>query len=97
MENQKQKPDFALELSKIINLDEMKPNSLIAFKIKEDKLEGSIDVLRYVHDRYGKLLREKNCTIIVLEDGVNLEELDENSMNRAGWFKKEQKRIITLK
>ena len=84
-----------IELCAIINIEEVKPNSIIALRIK-DVTQSLLLALSEFSRRYGEQLKKKNISMMVLGPNDKIEEMPEEQMVKAGWVKKEKNRIITL-
>jgi len=85
----------SMELVSLISISDLKENSIIFFRINKFS-EGLLGAFTVFNDRYGKIFKDKNITMMLLEDGAEVGTLNEKEMNLQGWFKKEEKRIITL-
>ena len=86
----------SIEIDKIINIDELKDNSIIIFRVTEMNKGLQLALFNLVQ-KYGEKLDLKNCSLLVLGAEANLETLSEEEMGKAGWEKKEKSRIIIPK
>jgi hypothetical protein len=77
-----------------LEIDNLKQNSVL--KILVHSPEGLMNILFVLRDRYGKIIKDKNITVVALGEGDTIEEIDEKSMEQFGWVRKEPSRIITL-
>lgn len=82
---------------KVINIDELKPNSVIVIKISTEGMQQRIaatqqiaTALRPLRD----LIKAKNITFIVMGSNESLDDIDEEQMSAYGWVRKEESRII---
>ena len=104
MNNQSNKNDDAtnkptelndgVELCKKIEVDTLKENTILALRVRNG--EALLNMVLFLNERYGKIFKEKNITILALGDGDKIEELDENEMKKFGWTRQASSRIITL-
>ena len=85
----------SLELVSLINISDLKENDVLFFRINNIS-PAMLGAFQSLNDRYGKIFRDKNVSIIAVKENDKIEKLDEKQMNEMGWFKKNQKRIITL-
>jgi len=80
-----------------INVDELKPNSVIVIKIATEGMQQRMAATQQIAMALRPIaskIKEKNIVIIVMANEESMESLDEEQMNRMGWFKKEQSIII---
>ncbi len=81
----------------IINVDELKPNSVILINIdvntpaQKNAVSPSFAKL---FSPYSKELKEKNISIMLLSLKETIKSISEEEMNSDGWFKKEKSAII---
>lgn len=80
---------------KIINLGALETNSIISFRVDQSNLD-LIMSLPLLCEKYANIFKEKNIGVIILGPSESIETLNEKQMNKIGWFKKEESRIITL-
>ena|ERR1017187_1136004 len=84
-----------IELDQIFNIDELKNNSVIVLRF--DKAgEWILGLMQRFSDKYGEILKSKNCIILLLGKDDSLDTVNEKEMFEYGWQKVEKKRIITL-
>lgn len=76
-----------INLEKVIDIDSLTENSIIVLKFKEATPQVAITI-NAIAERYGKLVRAKNGSIIVISPEDSVENLSEERMNSLGWFKK---------
>ena len=81
----------------ILNIDEIRPNSVLIINIDVESPEEKMAVAP-VFSRllapYTPLLREKRVTVMLMTSNENINVINEEDMNAAGWFKKEKSLII---
>ena len=82
-----------ISLDKLIEVDNIKPNSVVIFRINKPNQVILSSIQNFV-SMYGDKLQEKQCSLLVLGKDANLEILDEAEMNKAGWEKKNKSLII---
>lgn len=82
-----------ISVEKIIEVEKIQPNSVILFKLKEVN-PTYIEMLKAFRDRYIEILKEKNVTCVILQSSDTIEVMPEPEMNKIGWFKKEESKII---
>jgi hypothetical protein len=82
-----------IELDKIFKMDEVSSNSIICYKI-QDIGKWIIPVLTNFETKYGKMLKEKNISLLVMREKDSIETVTESQLNKMGWYKKGK--IITL-
>jgi hypothetical protein len=80
-----------------INIDEIKPNSILVINIDVENPVQKMavaPVFSKLLAPYAAKLREKGVTVMLmtLHESINL--ISEEEMERAGWEKKEKSRII---
>ncbi len=92
-ESEKQEQESLISIEKILNVSSLKDNDVVFFKIKE-LTPGLASVIKAFSERYGKTLKERGISIMIISEDVKIEVLDEKEMNRVGWYKKGK--IITL-
>lgn len=83
------------EFCQVINLEQLENNSVILFRVDQSNID-LIMSLPLLCEKYSPIFKEKNVGIILLGPTERVEFLKEDQMNKLGWIKKEQSRIITL-
>lgn len=84
-----------IKLDKIIEIDKLSDNSVII--IRAEKIDNTLySVVQNFLDNYGNILEKKRCNLLILSNQSDISAISENQMNKYGWFRKEEKRIITL-
>ena len=84
-----------LEFIKSLNIDEIEPNTILVLRI--NRFEDSvIHTIQTLSDNYGKLLQDKGCSFLIMSKDTDISTVSEKEMNRIGYFKREDKKIITL-
>ena len=81
-----------------INMDEIKPNSVIVIKIEPIGMQQRIAATQQIAAvlrPMNKLIKDKNIAFIVMSTAESMEVLTEEDMNAGGWYKKEKSLIIT--
>lgn len=77
----------------VLDMDTLPQNSFLVIRVDVagpmEKMAASTDIARGLQ-RYQKIFREKNVTILVMTPEENLDILTEVEMNQAGWFRKTQ-------
>lgn len=81
---------FDVELKKL----ELKDNTVVVLKCLKDYSYNEISQILSATYEAMKPYRDLKVRLIVLPKDITLETLDEKEMNRVGWFRKEEKRII---
>lgn len=94
-ENLDDKPVKGVTVGTIIEIDKIQPNSAIILQCTEEFDDVLMQVLQAIGQRYGAKLRAKGCIMLALKKGNGLETVDEKWMNKQGWFRKSENRIIT--
>jgi hypothetical protein len=87
----------AVELIKI-NIEELKPNSVIVVKILPMGMAQRMAATQQIALALRPLspkIKEKNIAFIVMTTDENMEVVEEDQMNAIGWERKEKSRIIT--
>lgn len=84
-----------VSLDKIVNLDELKENSVIALRFPEPT-PLVIKIVSMFGQRYGDQLRKKNISVILIGPDDNIETLDEVKMEQLGWVRKQEKSRLIL-
>lgn len=97
---EKLSPEIKLPTDKvtIINVDEIKSNSIVIIKVEAESPTHKMAVapmFQKLLSPYGPKLREKNVTIMLMTTKESLEVVSEAEMNRAGWEKKSKSLIIS--
>ena len=82
------------EFCQKINLNTLEPNSVLVFRIANENM-GVIMSLPLLAKKYEEILKTKNIAILIVSPGESVETLDERSMARIGWYKKEPTLIVT--
>lgn len=80
-----------------INVDELKPNSVLVVKINPEGMHQRIAASRQIVMALQPViekLREKNIIIIIMANEETIETLDEEQMSKMGWTKKDKSLII---
>jgi hypothetical protein len=78
-----------MEVAKIVNVDDIKENSIIFLRMTTEEVDVNLALaLREIANRYGETLRAKNCTMLLIGKGNEIFTLDEEQMNKFGWFRK---------
>lgn len=77
-----------IEVENIIDVDSLKPNSIVVFKLKAID-ENHVAILKAFRDRYIELLKSKNITCLILSGEENISTMSEETMNSIGWFRKD--------
>jgi hypothetical protein len=80
-------------LDSIIEVDNIKPNSVVIFRISKPNQSILSSIQNFV-SMYGDKLQEKQCSLLVLGKNAQIEVLNEEEMNKAGWEKKNKSLII---
>ncbi len=81
----------------VINFDEIKPNSVLIIKIKADSVSQRITATQQIATALRPLreqIREKNVVLVVMSTEESFETVNEEQMNKFGWYKKEESSII---
>ncbi len=84
-----------IKLDKIIEIDSIKENSVVLFKVTQMSV-GVTSTVKNFLQIYGEKLQDRNITLLIVSDKTDISVLDEDQMKSYGWIKAEQKRIITL-
>lgn len=80
-----------------LNIDELKPNSVLVIKLDVKTPEEKMAVLpsfAKLINPYAATLREKRVTVMIMSKAESIESIPEAEMNKSGWFKKEKSLII---
>lgn len=89
--------DLPVEKITTLNLDDIKPNTILVFNLNVDTPEEKMFAtpsLAKLLAPFTSILKEKKVSIMVMSKNETIEQVDEADMNRAGWFKKEKSLII---
>jgi hypothetical protein len=81
----------------VLNVDELKPNSVLVIKLDVKSPEEKMAVLpsfAKLINPYAQSLRDKRVTVMIMSKSESIESIPEAEMNKAGWFKKEKSLII---
>jgi len=82
----------------IINIDDLKANSLLIITINADSPTEKMAVaptFAKLLAPYATELRSKRVTVILMTTNESIEVIPETDMNKCGWFKKEKSLIIS--
>jgi len=80
-----------------INMDDVKPNSVLVITINVDGPEEKMavaPVFSKLLAPYASELRSKHVTVMLMTANENITNITEEEMNASGWFKKEKSLII---
>lgn len=83
----------SISLDKLINIDEIKDNSVIVFRTEKPNQSVILAIKNFI-DRYGEKMEKKNCSLLALGSNAKLELLSEEEMNKAGWERKNKSNLI---
>ena len=81
----------------VLNVDELKPNSVLVIKLDVASPEEKMAVLpsfAKLINPYAQTLRDKRVTVMIMSKAESIDSIPEAEMNKAGWFKKEKSVII---
>jgi hypothetical protein len=92
-------PEVKLPTDKvtIINIDDIKPNSILLIKIDVETPIQKMAVapaFSKLISPHGPKLREKNVTVMLMTSKETIEVVSEDEMNAAGWERKAKSLII---
>lgn len=97
---EEQKPqtvDLPAEKITTLNIDEIKPNSVLVITIdaaSPTEKMAIAPVFSRLLAPYVPILREKRVTVMLMTSKENINVVSEDDMNAAGWFKREKSLII---
>ena len=90
--------DGILEWGKQLDLDNVKPNSVLMIKVNSEEpsyaYKFQVGVVKHVLEPRFSALKEKKVTVLFLSDKDDISVLTESDMEKAGWYKKEKTLII---
>lgn len=89
-----------VDMGKAIDLENVPEKSVLVVKINTDNpihaQTMQQGIVRQILEPRFKLLKEKKITVLFMSSMDDLTVITEQDMERAGWYKKEPSRIITL-
>jgi len=90
--------DGILEWGKQLDLDNVKPNSVLMIRVNSEEPEYAykfqMGVVKHVLEPRFELLKAKKVTVLFLSNKDDISILTEEDMLKAGWEKREKSRII---
>jgi hypothetical protein len=89
----KKLPD--LEFIKNLEIDKIKPNTLLVLRINTFG-ESVIQTIQTLSDTYGDILKAKGCSFLIMSKETDISTVSEKEMNKLEYFKREEKKLITL-
>lgn len=90
--------DGILQWGGELDFSTLKENSVLLIKINTDDQQYAhhfqMGVVRHVLEPRYETLKEKKVTVLFMSNSDDLSILSQEDMNKSGWFKKDQSRII---
>ena len=88
--------DKIVQIDKIVDLENLNKHSVVVIKLGGDeghRIRMHQAFVKFLSSKQ-KLFKDKKLTVLFLNDGDDIDTLDENEMNEAGWYRKEKSLII---
>lgn len=89
-----------VEWGNAVNMDDIKPNSVMIVKIGVDEPQYAytmqMGIIKQVLEPRAELLKDKRLTVLFMSAEDDISIISEEDMERSGWQKKDKSRIITL-
>lgn len=95
---EKPNPSVELKLVEIIDFDKLPDNGIVIVRVKENSPQVQMafaNQLHYINSQLSDVMKKKKLVIMLTDKDFTFESVDEAAMNQVGWFKKEEKRIIS--
>lgn len=85
-----------IENFKIINMDDLKPNSMLVINIDVEQSQKMTvsPVFAKLLNPYAAQLKEKHISVVIMTVKEHIDVISEKDMNAAGWYKKEKSLIV---
>jgi len=80
-----------------LSIDDIKPNSILIINVDVSSPEEKMalaPVFARLLSPFTNILREKKVSVMLMRLNENINQISEEDMNAAGWFKKEKSLII---
>lgn len=92
--------DGIVEWGKVIDLDNVPDKAVLLIKVNVDDPQYAhhfqMGVVKHVLEPRFEKLKDKKVTVLFLGSQDSIDILTEKDMEKSGWIKKDQSRIITL-
>lgn len=88
--------DKIVEISKIIELESLNTNSVVVIKLggnEGHRIRMHQAFIRFLSSKQ-EIFKSKKLTVLFLDNTDDIYSVEEEDMNKAGWFKREKSIII---